>query len=173
MYALLTQFCIRIFSCLLGGLGIILVALFVSPGDVNDSSLLWWIILFRNPCTSWNPPSWGNPDQVGKVLGQVLAGVSHALRGGRKVGESRRTAQVWLLPVTLMCLVSQTHLISQTTVIFERMWTNNFNLNIFFIWEKYIRKQAQKAKYSEISFFDSMLLAYNYQNWAESRKNIN
>ena len=53
------------------------------------------------------------------------------------------------------------------------MWTNNFNLNIFFICEKYIRKQAQKAKYSEISFFDSMLLAYNYQNWVESRKNIN
>ena len=36
-----------------------------------------------------------------------------------------------------------------------------------------MRKQAQKAKYSEISFFDSMLLAYNYQNWAESCININ
>ena len=52
------------------------------------------------------------------------------------------------------------------------MWTNNFNINLFFIWEKYIRKHSQKAKYSEISFFDSMLLAYNYQNWAESHKNI-
>ena len=29
------------------------------------------------------------------------------------------------------------------------------------------------AKQSEIAFFDSMLLACYYQNWADSRKNIN
>ena len=74
------------------------------------------IILFRNPCTSQNPPSWGNPDQAGKVLGQVLASVLHALQRGCKTRESHRTAQVWLLPVTLTWLVLQTHLISQTTV---------------------------------------------------------